>query len=222
MKRIPLRAHPEPEPTADTGKPLTRCRRKSPFMQACIPAIVLFCCQGMNATVVGLGAGAIHPSNIPVVDKVQIVGACTTVLFGFFVGCINNKIGPRYTLALGASGYPLYIGALWWLDLGSGVWFACLAAVYHGAAAALSFSASGYYVVSSYSVEQNMGATQQQCGQPSTSARPSVQRLYWESHGQHIPSTPMFLQRSTQPLLSFNVLGCSCSAACRSLASSSK
>ena len=151
-----MRAHPEPEPNAYSAEPLTRWRRNSPFMQACILAVVLFCCQGMNATVVGLGAGASRSSNIPVVDKVQIVGTCTTVLSGFFAGSVNNKIGPRYTLALGASGYPIYIGALWWLDQGSGVWFAYLGAVYHGAGAALSFSASGY-VVMSYSVEQNRG-----------------------------------------------------------------
>ena len=183
-----MRTYPEPEPTADTGRPLTRCRRNSPFMQACILAVVLFCCQGMNATVVGLGAGASRPSNIPVVDKVQIVGTCTTVLSGFFAGSINNKIGPRCTLALGASGYPLYIGALWWLDRGSGVWFAYLAAVYHGAGAALSFSAAGY-VVSSYSVEQNRGrytaAMWAAIGIGSSVGAAIVLGITWAAHTKH-------------------------------------
>ena len=91
----------------------------------------------------GLGAGGSHPANIPVVDKVNIVGASVTIVVGFFGGSINNQIGPRYTLILAASGYPVYIGSLWWLDRGSGPLFAYFAGVWHGISAALLYSAAG-------------------------------------------------------------------------------
>ena len=67
----------------------------------------------MNSTVLGLGAGGSHPSEIPTVDKVNIVTSVSLVICGLLGGSVNNKIGPRYTLMVGASGYPVYVGALW-------------------------------------------------------------------------------------------------------------
>jgi hypothetical protein len=108
-----------------------RSRRpiSSPFIQALVVCAVVICGPGLNGAVLGLGAGGSHPSNIPVVDKVNIVGASVTIVAGFFGGSINNQIGPRYPLILAASGYPVYLGALWWLDKGSGTAFAYVAGV---------------------------------------------------------------------------------------------
>ena len=69
----------------------------------------------MNTTVLGLGAGGSHPANIQIVDRVNIVAASVTIPAGFFGGSVNNQIGPRYTLMLAASGYPVYVGALWYV-----------------------------------------------------------------------------------------------------------
>jgi hypothetical protein len=137
---------------------------------------VLICGPGLNSTVLGLGAGGSRPSNIPIVDKVNIVGASVTIVAGFFGGSVNNQIGPRYTLILAASGYPVYVGALWWLDKGAGVPFAYIAGIWHGICAALLYSSTGKilcfqlsietcgvfltfpgYIVSSYSSESNRG-----------------------------------------------------------------
>jgi len=82
-------------------------------MQTLIVCIVVFCVPGMNGTVLGLGAGGSRPSNIPIVDRINIVGASVTIVAGLFGGSVNNKIGPRYTLMLGASGYPIWVGSLW-------------------------------------------------------------------------------------------------------------
>ena len=68
----------------------------------------------MNTTVVGLGAGGSRPSEIPTVDKINIVNTTLLSFTSFFGGSIINQIGPKYTLMIGASGYPFYVGALWY------------------------------------------------------------------------------------------------------------
>jgi hypothetical protein len=123
-------------------------------MQALVVCAVLICGPGLNGTVLGLGAGGSHPSNIPIVDKVNIVGASVTIVAGFFGGSINNQIGPRYTLILAASGYPVYVGALWLLDRGSGVAFAYIAGIWHGISAALLYSTTGQIVPSGCLLER--------------------------------------------------------------------
>jgi hypothetical protein len=121
----------------------SRISISSPFMQALVVCAVVICGPGLNGAVLDLGAGGSHPSNIPIVDKVNIVGSSVTIIAGLFGGSINNQIGPRYTLMLAASGYPVYLGALWWLDKGSGAAFAYFAGVWHGRSAALLYSTTG-------------------------------------------------------------------------------
>jgi hypothetical protein len=75
--------------------------------------VVVFCVPGMNTVLVGLGAGGSHPSEIPTVDKINIVTGTFIAFSGVFGGCINNRLGPKYTLMLGASGYPVFVGSLW-------------------------------------------------------------------------------------------------------------
>lgn len=115
----------------------------SPFVQALFVCGVLICGPGLNGAVFGLGAGGSHPSNIPILDKVNILGASVTIVTGVFGGSINNQIGPRYTLMLAASGYPIYLGALWSLDKGSVSAFTYVAGTWHGICAALLYSATG-------------------------------------------------------------------------------
>jgi hypothetical protein len=61
----------------------------------------------------GLGTGGSRPENIPVVDKINIVAGTLIVLAGIVGGSVNNQIGPKCTLMVGASGYPIYVGSLW-------------------------------------------------------------------------------------------------------------
>lgn len=67
----------------------------------------------MNTAITVMGAGGSHPSNIQIIDKISIVVDIMLVISGIFGGTVNNILGPRFTLMLGASGYPVYVGSLW-------------------------------------------------------------------------------------------------------------
>jgi hypothetical protein len=67
----------------------------------------------MNVTVIGLGAGGSHPSELSTVDKINVLSGTFIAVSAFFGSCFNNQPGPKYTLMLGASGFPFYVGSLW-------------------------------------------------------------------------------------------------------------
>ena len=69
----------------------------------------------MNTTIIGLGAGGSRPSEIPTVDKLNVIGLTLLAIVAFFGGGFNNRVGPKYTLMIGASGYPVYVGSLWYI-----------------------------------------------------------------------------------------------------------
>ena len=129
-------------------------------MPLLFPHLVMLCrplAQNKSqTTIIGLGAGGSRPSNIPIVDRINVVSGSLISAFAFIGGSLINKIGPRLTLTIGVSGYPLYTGALWFLDRGEGVSFPYFAAVCHGICAALFYSTAGY-VVSTYSPENERG-----------------------------------------------------------------
>jgi hypothetical protein len=58
----------------------------------------------MNTAILGYGAGGNHPSKIPIVDKINIIAAVIIAVTAFFGGSVNNILGPRVTLMIGASG----------------------------------------------------------------------------------------------------------------------
>ncbi|KAE9369253.1 MFS general substrate transporter [Stipitochalara longipes BDJ] len=135
---------------------LRRWRMNLPVIQALILCIVIFLVPGMNSLVVGLGAGGSHPSNIEVVDRINLVSTAFMILSGILGGNVNNQLGPRYTLMFGVSGYPLYMGSLWWLDQGRSPTFAYFAAVYKGLCGGLLYTIIGY-ISTSYAQERNRG-----------------------------------------------------------------
>jgi hypothetical protein len=75
---------------------------------------MIFCGPGMHTTEIGLGAGGSCPSEIPSVDRINVVNTALLSCAGFFGGSTNNQLGPKYTLMLRVSRYPVYIGALWY------------------------------------------------------------------------------------------------------------
>ena len=89
------------------------CKSHRPFVQNFLLGIIIFCGPGLNSTITGLGAGGSRPSEISIVDKLSIITTTMISVTSFFGGSINNQLGPKYTLMLGASGYPIYVGALW-------------------------------------------------------------------------------------------------------------
>ena len=57
-----------------------------------------------------------------------------------FAGAVLNTIGPRWTMLVGTTGYPVYIGSLWYFDVQGHLWFPIFGGAYLGlAAACLSF-----------------------------------------------------------------------------------
>ena len=89
--------------------------RDSPSGQTLVVGVVLLCCVGLNSAVLGLGAGGSRPENIPTVDRVNYIGAFVLVGSSCFGGLITNKLGPRNTVAIAATGYPVYVGSLWFV-----------------------------------------------------------------------------------------------------------
>ncbi len=50
-------------------------------------------------------------------------------------GPLLNKIGPRWTLMFGITGYPIYQGAMWYFDESGLLWYPILAGAYLGLSA---------------------------------------------------------------------------------------
>ena len=84
--------------------------RSVPF-QIAVACAVSFTAPGMWDALGGLGAGG--------AAKPYAVSAANALVYGLFAivcvaaGAINNRIGLRYGLALGAIGYPLYGAGLY-------------------------------------------------------------------------------------------------------------
>lgn len=94
--------------------------RSVPF-QIIVACGVSFTAPGMWDALGGLGAGgAAEP---------YAVSAANALVYGLFAivcvaaGAINNRIGLKYGLALGAIGYPLYGAGLYTNNVRSTTWF---------------------------------------------------------------------------------------------------
>ncbi|KAG5984644.1 hypothetical protein E4U55_003865 [Claviceps digitariae] len=130
------------------------CRYNSPWTQVSIVGFVAFCSVGMFGAISNLGAGGI--------DDVQLSDVANSVLYGtffcggFFGGSINNILGPRLTMSLGATGYALYLGSLWCYQLNGTRWFIIFAGGFLGFSAALFWAAQGA-VMMSYPLEKDKG-----------------------------------------------------------------
>ncbi|KAG4255983.1 hypothetical protein FPRO03_04931 [Fusarium proliferatum] len=105
-------------PTASPTKP--SFFRSIPF-QIAIACGVSFTAPGMWDALGGLGAGgAAEP---------YAVSAANALVYGLFAavciaaGAINNRIGLRYGLALGAIGYPIYGAGLYTNNVAPKTWF---------------------------------------------------------------------------------------------------
>ncbi|KAJ6438094.1 hypothetical protein O9K51_08683 [Purpureocillium lavendulum] len=68
-----------------------------------------------------------------------------------------NTIGPRLTMALGASGYSIFVGGLWYFDLSGHSWFALLGGVILGISAGLLWTVAGY-IQFAYAEEKHKGS----------------------------------------------------------------
>ncbi|PNP59004.1 hypothetical protein THARTR1_01252 [Trichoderma harzianum] len=65
----------------------------------------------MHSAVNGLGGGGFGDMRLS--DIASSVLYASFFIPGPFSGSVNNILGPHFTMALGTSGYALYLDALW-------------------------------------------------------------------------------------------------------------
>ncbi|KAK4892204.1 hypothetical protein LTR27_009213 [Elasticomyces elasticus] len=84
------------------------------------------------------------------------------VLYGVFAfsavaaGPLLNKIGPRYTLLFGITGYPVYQGAMWYFDKSGLLWYPIFAGAYLGLSAGCLWT-TAVFTATAYPEERDKG-----------------------------------------------------------------
>ncbi|KAK0255925.1 hypothetical protein LTS09_009227 [Friedmanniomyces endolithicus] len=71
-------------------------------------------------------------------------------------GPLLNKIGPRWTLMFGITGYPIYQGAMWYFDESGLLWYPIFAGAYLGLSAGCLWTTS-VFVATAYPEERDKG-----------------------------------------------------------------
>lgn len=83
-------------------------------------------------------------------------------LYGVFVfsalgaSTVVNILGPRLTMMFGITGYPVYIGAMWYFDQIGHLWFPIFAGAYLGLAAGCLWTVAAY-TSNAYAEEKDKG-----------------------------------------------------------------
>ncbi|KAH8886605.1 MFS general substrate transporter [Thozetella sp. PMI_491] len=118
--------------------------RSVPF-QILVASGVSFTAPGMWDAMGGLGAGgAAEP---------YAVSAANAILYGLFsvvciaAGAVNNRIGLRYGLALGAIGYPLYGAGLYTNNASATTWFLLFGSAICGISAGFFWAAEAAIII---------------------------------------------------------------------------
>jgi len=81
----------------------------NPYTQVALLGVVCFMCPGLFNALNGLGGGGRVDETTSANSNAALYA--TFAFTAFFAGSINNKLGPRLTLLLGATGYSLNIGS---------------------------------------------------------------------------------------------------------------
>ncbi|PLB47354.1 MFS general substrate transporter [Aspergillus steynii IBT 23096] len=120
-----------------------KLRLYSPFVQNIVMGCVLFCLPGIYIALTGLGAGGGQASSQ------ETTALANSILYGVFTvagwcaGPVLNHLKPKWTAVIGAIGYPVYVGSLWYYDRAGGQVFPLLAAALLGICAGLLWTTSG-------------------------------------------------------------------------------
>ena len=99
---------------SSAGANLSFFRLRNPFVQILLTSACLFCNPGLYLAVTLLGAGGGRPSSL---DMANISNGALYGVFTFsaiFAPVALNHLGPRITMMFAVTGYPIYIGALWY------------------------------------------------------------------------------------------------------------
>ncbi|PWY89233.1 DUF895 domain membrane protein [Aspergillus heteromorphus CBS 117.55] len=121
--------------------PVKRVWYRTSLFNACVIGAVGFLAPGLWNAMNSLGAGG--------EEKPFLVNAANALVFalmGFFClfgGPIANRIGLKWTLLLGAAGYPVYAAGLYTNSKYGNVWLVLVGAVVCGISAGLFWASEG-------------------------------------------------------------------------------
>ncbi|KAJ6445379.1 Glycerol 2-dehydrogenase (NADP(+)) [Purpureocillium lavendulum] len=141
---------------AEQAAKLPFLRRNSPFIQNLIASSCLFCNPGLYLAITLLGAGGGRASSI------NMANTSNGVLYGVFTfsalmaGSVLNTLGPRLTMMFAITGYPIYIGAMWYYDTYGKMWYPILAGAYLGLTAGCLWTTAAY-TANAYAEEKDKG-----------------------------------------------------------------
>ncbi|KAF2158527.1 hypothetical protein M409DRAFT_71594 [Zasmidium cellare ATCC 36951] len=128
----------------ESTRPKRSIFRSVPF-QIVVACGVSFTAPGMWDALGGLGAGgAAEP---------YAVSAANALVYGLFAvvcvaaGAINNRIGLKYGLALGAIGYPLYGAGLYTNNVNANTWFMLFGSALCGISAGFFWAAEAAIII---------------------------------------------------------------------------
>lgn len=137
---------------AETPQPIKLSFFRSVPFQIVVACGVSFTAPGMWDALGGLGAGgAAEP---------YAVSAANALVYGLFsvvcvaAGAINNRIGLRYGLALGAIGYPLYGAGLYTNNQNATTWFMLFGSALCGISAGFFWAAEAAIIIGYPSPEE--------------------------------------------------------------------
>ncbi|KDQ55000.1 hypothetical protein JAAARDRAFT_196364 [Jaapia argillacea MUCL 33604] len=127
----------------------------NPYTQVSMLGLVCFMCPGLFNALTGLGGGGqLDPTTSANANAALYA---TFAFFAFFAGSVNNVLGSRLTLLLGAAGYPLFVGSYLSMNIHphAGA-FVVTAGAILGICAALLWTAQGSLMLA-YPTEKQKG-----------------------------------------------------------------
>ncbi|KAK5043607.1 hypothetical protein LTR84_011367 [Exophiala bonariae] len=104
----------------------------------------------------GLGAGGGKPSSVTRADISNAVLYGVFVFSSFLASSLINVLGPRFTVCIGVTGYPLYTGAMWYYDVTGRLWYPVFAGAYLGVSAGCLWTTASY-MANTYPEERDKG-----------------------------------------------------------------
>lgn len=117
---------------------------------------ILFCSPGLYVALTGLGAGGGRPSSTSVANETNAILYGLFALCAWFAGAIVNLLKPRWSVVIGAFGYPLYVAGLFYYDRVGHQWFPLWAGAMLGLFCGVLLTAATY-IQFSYPEEKNKG-----------------------------------------------------------------
>ncbi|KAH9816812.1 major facilitator superfamily domain-containing protein [Melampsora americana] len=125
-----------------------------PLIQIIIISFVCFCCPGMYNSITGLGGGG--QLNAKAADDATFALCVTFAIVAFFSGSIVNKLGPKFSMTIGCTGYTFFIGSYLYYNHTQQSNVVIAAGAFLGLSAALLWTAQGALMLA-YSTEATKG-----------------------------------------------------------------